>query len=125
MLGLRVATETAGTRGLGRRVDADAHLRGPALQPWSRVIVHEDDRTLSVSWCRGAELGLHSVVTEFTPDAIRVGTLMGTRPAFYGKRGFVVLRMIVEHAVIRLREPVRGRRIEVMQPRDATLTRIV
>ena len=47
--------------------------------------------------------------------AQQIGVRLGTRPGFWGKPGYVVLRMIIEHTVVRLREPLRGRRIEVMQ----------
>ena len=76
--------------------------------------MHDDDRTLTVSWVRGVEQGLHSTVVAFTPDAVRIGTRLGTRPGFWGMSGHVVVRMIVEHTVVRLREPVRGRRVEVV-----------
>jgi hypothetical protein len=75
--------------------------------------VHSDDRTVTVSWCRGVERGLHSVTVAYTPDSVRIGTRFGTRPGFWGMTGHVVVRMVVEHTVVRLGEPVRGRRIEV------------
>jgi hypothetical protein len=49
---------------------------------------------------------------------------MGTRPAFWNRSGYVVLRMIVEHTVVKLREPLRGRRIEAMAAEDRPVTRI-
>jgi hypothetical protein len=74
-----------------------------------------DDRTVSVSWARGAAQRLHSVVVEYRPDAVLIGTRMGSRPSTSARPpGHVALRMVLEHAVVRLREPLRGRRIEVM-----------
>lgn len=87
---------------------------GPQMHAWSKALVHGDDRTVSVSWVRGVEQGLHSVAVTYTPDAVRIGTRLGIRPGFWGVTGHVVVRMIVEHTVVRLREPVRGRRIEVL-----------
>ena len=77
-------------------------------------MVHDDDRTVSVSWARDAALGLHSVVVDYARDCVRIGTKMGTRPAFQGRTGYVVLRMIIEHTTVRLREPLHGRRIEML-----------
>ncbi len=122
MKGLRIATETVGARGLGRRVEPDAHLSNPTLQPWGRVVLHEDDRTISLSWARGVAVGLHSLVVEYTPRCVRIGTRFGTRPGFSGRSGYVVLRVIVEHTVIRLREPVRGRGLEAITTPQPALT---
>ena len=120
----RTRTETSGARGLGRLSEPDPHLLEPEFRAWSRALVHADDRTVSVSWVRGTELGLHSVTVEYGRNVVRVGTRMGTRPALYGRSGYVALRMIVEHTVVRLREPLRGRSIEVQMAEAPVLTRI-
>jgi hypothetical protein len=86
----------------------------PRMHAWSKALVHDDDRTMTVSWIRSVQQGLHSVTVAYTGDAVRIGTRLGTRPGFWGMSHHVVVRMIIEHAVIRLHEPVRGRRIEVM-----------
>jgi hypothetical protein len=103
---------------LGRRVDADSRLLAPEFRPWSKVIVHEDGRTLSLSWARDAAMGLHSIAVIYAPDRVTIGTRMGTRPAFWGRSRYLVRTVIVEHAVVRLREALRGRPIEMM-PRNA------
>jgi len=100
-------------RGFGRYVEPDSHMREPRFQPWSQALVH-DERLVSISWARQAMVGLHSVAVEYGEDAVQIGVRMGTRPGFWDKPGYVVLRMIIEHTVVRLREPLRGRRIEVM-----------
>jgi hypothetical protein len=120
----RASTEASSARGLGRLVEADSHLRAPEMRPWSKVVVHEDGRTVSVSWIRGAAQGLHSVAVAYDTDCVQIGTRMGTRPAFWNRSGYVVLRMIVEHTVVKLREPLRGRRIEAMAAEDGPVTRI-
>ena len=100
-------------RGLGRFVEPDSHMREPQFLPWSKALVH-DERLVSVSWARPAMQGLHSVSVAYGDDSVQIGVKLGTRPGFWGKPGVVVLRMIIEHTVVRLREPLRGRRIEVM-----------
>ena len=123
MIRTRTPTESSNARGLGRLVEADSHLKAPQLRPWSKVLVHEDERTVSVSWVRGAAQGLHSVAVAYGSDCVQIGTRMGTRQAFWNRSGYVVLRMIVEHTVVSLREPLRGRRIEAMASEDSAVTR--
>ena len=77
-------------------------------------MVH-DDRLVSISWVRQVMQGLHSVSVAYNNDSVQIGVRLGTRPGFWGKPGYVVLRMIIEHTVVRLREPLRGRRIDVME----------
>jgi hypothetical protein len=121
MLGLgRDTAPVPAMRGLGREVDPDPHLLHPELHACNRVLVHPDGRSVSVSWVRSVSQGLHSVVVDYQPDAVRVGVRLGTRPAFDGRSGYVVLRMIIEHAVVRLREPLRGRKLEVQLPGAVT-----
>jgi hypothetical protein len=99
-------------RGLGREVEPDGHAVQPHLHPCTRLLVHPDQRTVSVSWVRSATQVLHSVTVDYDRDAVRVGVRLGTRQAFANRSGYVVLRMIIEHTTLRLREPLRGRRIE-------------
>lgn len=122
VLGLHGSSETPGSRGLGRRVEPDSHMLEPEFRPWSRAIVHDDGRTVSICWARDAMHGLHSISIVYGGDRVLIGTRMGTRPAFHGRRGYVVLRMIVEHTTIRLREPLRGRRIEMVGSKATALT---
>ena len=89
-------------------------MMAPELHPWSTVLVH-NERSVSISWVRQVMQGLHSVAVTYGSDSVQIGVRLGTRPGFWGKPGYVVLRMIIEHTVVRLREPLRGRRIEVMQ----------
>ena len=58
--------------------------------------------------------GLHSVEVNYDPDAVRIRVHMGTRPGFWGLSGLVIMHVIVEHTVVPLREPLRGRRVEVL-----------
>lgn len=85
----------------------------PELHPWCNAVV-DDERRVCVSWARPVTQGLHSVAVTYRDDAVQIGVRLGTRPGFWGKPGYVVLRMIIEHTVVRLREPLRGRRVEVM-----------
>lgn len=100
-------------RGLGRYVEPDSHMREPQLHAWGQALVH-DERSVAISWVRSATQGLHSVAVVYGEDAVQIGVRLGTRPGFWDKPGYVVLRMIIEHTVVRLREPLRGRRVEVM-----------
>jgi hypothetical protein len=109
-------------RGLGRFVEPDSHMLEPELQPWCNAVV-DDERRVSVSWARQVTQGLHSVAVTYGDEAVLIGVRLGTRPEFWGKPGYVVLRMIVEHTAVRLREPLRGRRVEVMQPEVAATRR--
>lgn len=123
-MGTRVASKLEGFRGLGRRVEPDSHLLAPQLRPWSKVVVHDDDRTVTVSWARGAALGLHRVAVEYGDNAVGIGLRLGTRPSFAAQSSYVALRtMVIEHTVIRLKEPVKGRRIEMMAQQPLALTR--
>ena len=88
-------------------------MLAPQLHPWTALLVH-DDRLVSISWVREVMHGLHSVSVSYNNDSVQIGVWLGTRPGFWGKPGYVVLRMIIEHTVVRLREPLRGRRIDVM-----------
>ena len=117
MLGVRKEAATVpALRGLGREVEPDAHLLDPSLHACMKTLVHASERRVSVSWVRSATQGLHSVSVEYQPDVVRIGVRLGTRPPFAGRAGCVVLRMIIEHTVVRLREPLRGRRVELMAP---------
>ena len=102
-------------RGLGRLVEPDSRMRAPSLHPWSRAAVHADGLAVTVSWVRDIVEGLHSTTVEYTPDAVRIGINIGTRPGFWGVNGLVVLNVVVEHTVVHLREPIGGRRVEMLR----------
>jgi hypothetical protein len=117
-----IRREPAGASGgLGRLVQPNAQLLQPQVHECARAVVSEDDRTLSVSFVRSAAQGLHSVNAEYRPDAVLLSLRLGTRPEFARRAGCVVLRMAIEHTTFRLREPLRGRRLEMAQP-GAALT---
>ncbi|MBV8528771.1 MAG: hypothetical protein JOZ75_10680 [Candidatus Dormibacteraeota bacterium] len=90
-------------------------MKAPVLHPWSRAAVHPDGMGVTVSWVRDVVEGLHSTVVEYTPDSVRIGINIGTRPGFWGVNGLVVLNVVVEHAVVHLREPIGGRRVEMLR----------
>ena len=90
-------------------------MRAPSLHPWSRFAVHADGLAVTVSWVRDIVEGLHSTSVEYTPDAVRIGINIGTRPGFWGVNGLVVLNVVVEHTVVHLREPIGGRRVEMLR----------
>lgn len=90
-------------------------MKAPTLHPWSRANVHENGMGVTVSWVRDVVEGLHSTVVEYTPDAVRIGINVGTRPGFWGVNGLVVLNVVVEHTVVLLGEPVGGRRVEMLR----------
>ena len=116
---MRKETATAVGSGLGRAVVADSQMLQPRLHGCARTTVAADDRTVSVSWVRSASQGLHSVSIDYEPAVVRVGVRVGTRPSATERKGAVVLRMVVEHTTIRLREPLHGRRLETLQPETA------
>ena len=103
------------SRGLGRLVEPDDRMKAPALHPWSRAAVNDDGMGVTVSWVRDIVEGLHSTEVEYTPDSVKIGINIGTRPGFWGVNGLVVLNVVVEHAVVKLREPLRGRRVEMLR----------
>ena len=90
-------------------------MKAPALHPWSRAAVNQDGTGVYVSWVRDVVEGLHSTVVEYTPDSVRIGINIGTRPGFWGVNGLVVLNVVVEHAIVQLREPIGGRRVEMLR----------
>ena len=90
-------------------------MKAPALHPWSRAAVNQDGMGVVVSWVRDIVEGLHSTVVEYTPDSVKIGINIGTRPGFWGVNGLVVLNVVVEHAVVPLREPISGRRVEMLR----------
>ena len=102
-------------RGLGRLVEPDDRMKAPGLHPWSRAAAHADGMGVTVSWVRDVVEGLHSTVVEYTPDSVKIGINIGTRPGFWGVNGLVVLNVVVEHAVVQLREPIDGRRVEMLR----------
>ena len=87
----------------------------PSLHRWSRAAVHADGLGVTVSWVRDIVEGLHSTEVEYTPDSVKIGINIGTRPGFWGVNGLVVLNVVVEHTVVQLREPINGRRVEVLR----------
>lgn len=101
-------------RGLGRVVEADLRMRSPQRHPWSRAILHHGGRAVCVAWQRDVTQGLHSIEVRYDADAVRVGIHVGTRPGFWGISALVIMQLIVEHAVIPLREPLGGRPLEVL-----------
>ena len=64
---------------------------------------------------RDATQGLHSVNVRYDPDAVRIGVRVGKRPGFWGISAMVLMNVIVEHTVVPLREPLHGRRVEVLR----------
>ena len=90
-------------------------MRAPALHPWSRAAVNQDGTGVVVSWVRDIVEGLHSTVVEYTPGSVKIGINIGTRPGFWGVDGLVVLNVVVEHTVVQLREPIDGRRVEMLR----------
>ena len=90
-------------------------MRAPSLHPWSRAHVHHDGFAVTVSWVRDVVQGLHSVEVQYTHDAVGIGINLGTRPGFWGVNGLVVLNVVVEHTIVHLREPIGGRRVEVLR----------
>ena len=118
----REAAPAPALRGLGREVEPDAQAVNPQLQPCARLLLHPDQRNVSVSWVRSATQALHSVDVSYDNDAVRIGVRLGTRRAFANRSGYVVLRMIIEHTNVRLREPLRGRRLETIAANAATRT---
>ena len=90
-------------------------MKAPALHPWARAAVHADGMGVTVSWVRDIVEGLHSTEVEYTPDSVKIGVKMGTRPGFWGVNGLVVLNVVVEHAVVQLSEPLAGRRVEMLR----------
>jgi hypothetical protein len=96
-------------------VEPDVRMKAPSLHPWSRADVHADGMGVTVSWVRDVVEGLHSIVVEYTPDAVKIGVQLGTRPGFWGVNGLVVLNVVVEHTVVHLREPVNGRRVQMLR----------
>ena len=89
-------------------------MRLPERYPWSRAVIHRGARAVSVAWARDVTQGLHSIDVRYDPDAVRIGIRIGTRPGFWGASALVIMQLIVEHAVIPLREPLRGRPVEVL-----------
>lgn len=89
-------------------------MRNPSLHPWARAHQQADGFGVTVSWVRDVIEGLHSVVVEYANDAVRIGLNIGTRPGFWGVEGLVVLTVVVEHTVVHLREPIGGRRVEML-----------
>ena len=90
-------------------------MRAPGLHPWSRSQVHADGFGVTISWVRDVVEGLHSVEVEYTNDSVRIGLNIGTRPGFWGVNGLVVLNVVVEHTIVHLREPIGGRRVEMIR----------
>ncbi|HZU75847.1 MAG TPA: hypothetical protein VFA70_03730 [Dehalococcoidia bacterium] len=103
-------------RGLGRYVEPDSHMLTPRVQESARAEVCSDDRKVCVSWVRSGWQGLHSVNVEYAQDAVRLSLKLGTRPSCESHSGSVPLRMVCEHTTVRLREPLRGRRLELVSP---------
>jgi hypothetical protein len=101
-------------RGLGRLVEPDTRMRAPSLHPWARAQQHADGFGVTVCWVRDVVEGLHSIVVEYANDAVRIGLNIGTRPGFWGVEGLVVLNVVVEHTIVHLREPIGGRRVEML-----------
>ncbi|MBV8301606.1 MAG: hypothetical protein JOY68_06760 [Candidatus Dormibacteraeota bacterium] len=120
MIGIRREGVAApAPHGLGRQVVPDSRMLSPRLHECARTAVHDDERTVCVSWVRPASQGLHSIDVDYGRDSVRLALNLGTRPEFAGRTGYVVVRMIVEHAAVKLREPLRGRRLDVVQPATA------
>lgn len=90
-------------------------MREPSLHAWSRSKADADGFGVTVSWVRDVVQGLHSVDVQYTHDAVRIGINLGTRPGFWGVNGLVVLNVVVEHTIVHLREPIGGRRVEVLR----------
>ena len=93
----------------------DPRMRAPSLHRWSRAQVHADGFAVTVSWVRDVVQGLHSIEVQYTHDAVRIGINLGTRPGFWGVNGLVVLTVVVEHTIVHLREPLGGRRVEMLR----------
>lgn len=89
-------------------------MREPQPYRWTRALLNSGGRSVSVAWERAVTQGLHSIDVVYDPDVVRIRIRMGTRPSFWGLSGLVAMNMIVEHTVVPLREPLRGRRLEVL-----------
>lgn len=89
-------------------------MRQPRLHRWSRCAVSPDGYAVRISWVRDVPQGLHSVDVVYTPDAVGIGLRLGTRPGLADVAGLVVMNVVVEHTVVHLREPLRGRRVVML-----------
>lgn len=101
-------------RGLGRLVEPDVRMRQPRLHRWSRYAVSPDGYEVRISWVRDVTQGFHSIEVMYAPDTVGIALRLGTRPGFGEVAGLVVLNVVVEHAVVHLREPLGGRRVVAM-----------
>jgi hypothetical protein len=73
--------------GLGRQVAPDSRMLSPRLHECARTAVHNDERTVCVSWVRPASQGLHSIDVDDGRDSVRLAHTLRTRPAFAGRTG--------------------------------------
>jgi hypothetical protein len=98
----------------GRRVDPDPTLVRPRRTPWGSIGIGDDDRTITVGFGRGVYERLRAIETTFGDEEIDVAVMLGITPELAAEmaRGpmLFTMQLIVEHTVITLSEPVRGRR---------------
>ena len=89
--------------------------------PWRQVLVAADDRTLTVQYGRGVPQRLHAVVCTEGDESVDVAVVVGwTRELFERAQReslAFTLQLIIEHTVVTLDNPVRGRRFDNCGPR--------
>jgi len=104
----------------GRRVEPEAGLVNLRRVPWRQVRVAADDRTLTVQYGRGVPQRLHAVVCTEREDSIDVAVVVGWNRELFERaqreRMVFTLQLLIEHTVVTLDNPVRGRRLDNCGP---------